>query len=338
MNVSTDAGARQARATPASTSTSSTDSTPKAQIGANSANPNVGSASARNLDTFQAASPKNTLVALNAFAPAPAPAPATPGANPPINVDAQKDAKYGKVDGTPFVQGSGDSNAVQYNDIQQGQLGDCYLMSAMGEVAKQNPQAIQDAIKDNGDGSYTVRFYEKKGDGLFGWFGHHYEPKEIRVTPDLPVDANGNPVFAQTGDANGSNKELWPALIEKAYAQWKGSYDGIGHGGNPGDAMSALTGKDAEEKGASGVTIDQLNDALNSGKGVVANTIDNGKGKAPYDNGQLVADHAYMVTGVDKQAGTVTIHNPWNKDDSGVTLSIADFNKYLGSVDFCATR
>src|SRR5262245_19847340 len=102
--------------------------------------------------------------------------------------------------------------------------------------------------------------------------------------------------------------------------------------------MTALTGKDADEKGASGVSIDQLNDALNSGKGVVANTVDNGKGKAPYDNNTLVADHAYMVTGVDKQAGTVTLHNPWNADDSGVTLSIADFNKYLGSVDFCPTR
>jgi hypothetical protein len=45
-----------------------------------------------------------------------------------------------------------------------------------------------------------------------------------------------------------------------------------------------------------------------------------------------------MVTGVDKQAGTVTLHNPWNKDDSGVTMSIADFNKYLSSVDFCPTR
>ena len=79
-------------------------------------------------------------------------------------------------------------------------------------------------------------------------------------------------------------------------------------------------------------------DALNSGKGVVANTVDKGQGKVPYDNGTLVADHAYMVTGVDKQGGTVTLHNPWNKDDSGVTLSIADFNKYLSSVDFDPTR
>ncbi|HEU4760294.1 MAG TPA: C2 family cysteine protease, partial [Dehalococcoidia bacterium] len=264
MNVSTDAGAVRSKpvSTASTTSTSSASSTaPKAQIGKNSANPNVGAAS-RSQDTFQAAGLKAAPVALNA--------PANVGGNPPINAPGGKDAKYGNVSGgTPFVQGGGDSNAVQSNDIQQGQLGDCYLMSAMGEVAKQNPDTIKNAIKDNGDGSYTVRLYEKKD----GWFGHSWEAKDIKVTPDLPLDANGHPVFAQTGDSNGSQQELWPALIEKAYAQMKGSYDSMGHGGNPGDAMSALTGKDAEEKSASGVTIDQLNDALNSGKGVVANTL-----------------------------------------------------------------
>src|SRR5262245_59518550 len=146
--------------------------------------------------------------------------------NPDINVDRVKGATYGKVEGKPFIEGAGDGNSVHWNDIDQNSLGDCYLMAAMGEVAKANPDAIKNAIKDNGDGSYTVTFQEKKGDGPFGLFGHHYEPKEIRVTPDFPMQ-DGSPVFAGVGDRDGAQAELWPALIEKAYAQWQGSYHDI---------------------------------------------------------------------------------------------------------------
>ena len=38
-------------------------------------------------------------------------------------------------------------------------LGDCYLISALGTLADSNPAAIQNMIINNGDGTYTVRFY-----------------------------------------------------------------------------------------------------------------------------------------------------------------------------------
>jgi len=258
--------------------------------------------------------------------------------NPKIDVSSEKDAKYQHMDGVPFIKGNGDSNVVEWNDIHQQDLGDCYFMSSLGEIAKQNPQLIQNAIKDNGDGSYNVRLYEKQGDGPFGWFGHHYEPKDIRVTPDFPM-VNGNPVFAgTTGDTDGTKQELWPLLMEKAFAQYKGSYNAIGNGGNPGDAMAMLTGKDSSEKSAKDVTLDQLDQALAGGNAVTATSLQNGKGKQPYDNGKLDSWHVYMVTGVDKQAQTVTLRNPWGTWTPDVVLPIADFNKYMSAVDFNATK
>ena len=332
MNVNANAGAVQSRPSNPTTASAApaADTTPKAQTGKTSFN-----------DVFQPAVQRLAPVALHALnftGPlGQAPSPQTRGGNPDIGVDRVKDAKYGHVDGTPFIQGSGDANAADWNDVQQGNLGDCYFMASAGEVAKQNPQLIQNAIKDNGDGSYTVRLYEKKGDGLFGWFGHHYEPKDIRVTPDFPVDANGNQVFAGPGDANGAQKELWPSLMEKAYAQWKGSYHGI-EGGNPGDAMSMLTGKDSEEKAGKDFSIDHLDQALASGKAVVASTPGGEGEKVVRPGTSLYLDHSYMVTGVDKNAGTVTLRNPWGTWTPDVVLSIADFNKYIDHVDTNPTR
>jgi calpain family cysteine protease len=258
--------------------------------------------------------------------------------NPNIGVDREKAATYQHMDGVPFIKGNGDANSVDWNDIHQQDLADCFFMSSIGEVAKANPQLIQNAIKDNGDGSYTVRFYEKQGDGPFGWFGHHYEPKDIKVTPDFPM-VNGGPVFAgTTGDTQGSKQELWPLLMEKAYAQYKGGYSELDKGGNSGDALAAITGKDSSEKSAGDVTLDDLSKALDGGNAVTATSLQNGKGKQPYDNGKLDSWHVYMVTGVDKNAGTVTLRNPWGSWTPDVVLPIADFNKYMSSVDFNATR
>ena len=41
----------------------------------------------------------------------------------------------------------------------QGELGDCYFISSLGTIADQDPAAIQNMFINNGDGTYTVRFY-----------------------------------------------------------------------------------------------------------------------------------------------------------------------------------
>ncbi|MEJ7735676.1 MAG: C2 family cysteine protease, partial [Polyangiaceae bacterium] len=162
------------------------------------------------------------------------------------NIPGGRNATYQTIPGVPTVQGAGDATAVHPNDVGQGQIGDCYLISAMAAVANRNPQLIQDAVVANSDGSYTVTFYERAA--WYNPFDSGYHPVQIRVTGDFPA-VNGNPVFAQPGDGTGAGRELWPMIVEKAYAQWQGGYDRIGTGGTAGGPMSALTGRDSVQYG-----------------------------------------------------------------------------------------
>ena len=73
---------------------------------------------------------------------------------------------------------------IHPNDIDQDGLGDCYLLASMATIADQNPELIRNAIKDNGDGTYTVTLYKKQG-GFLG-IGGEYKPVEITVTPEFP--------------------------------------------------------------------------------------------------------------------------------------------------------
>lgn len=113
-----------------------------------------------------------------------------------------------------LFEGSISPDGISPGDVQQRALGDCYFLAALASVAQQHPEVIWDAIKDNGDGTYTVTFYQ---DG---------KPVQITVDNEFPVreDSNGNPtaqpVYANTGS---SPQELWPMIMEKAYAQLDGN-------------------------------------------------------------------------------------------------------------------
>lgn len=89
-------------------------------------------------------------------------------------VEAAKNIHY-EVDGTGDhapMMALGDENLEYSNvikmpvftqepslsDIQQGGLGDCYLLSGLSSEALKHPDRIKEAIQDNGD-TVTVRFY-----------------------------------------------------------------------------------------------------------------------------------------------------------------------------------
>jgi hypothetical protein len=50
-------------------------------------------------------------------------------------------------------------------------------------------------------------------------------------------DSRNDPSYA--GDPGG---KMWPAIVEKAYAKWKGGYHVLGEGGTGEEAMTAITG------------------------------------------------------------------------------------------------
>jgi hypothetical protein len=205
-------------------------------------------------------------------------------------------------------------NGVQASDVRQGAIGDCYLVAALAAVANSNPKAIQDAIKDNRDGTYTVRFYE------VGWGGSKSETK-VTVDADLPANY-GSPAYAKsTEKVDGKpNMELWPSLLEKAYAQWKGSYNAIGHGGVSGDVMEALTGNRSQYSRTSGggdALWDKVKKAAEAKKPMTAGSGDKDDPKYKDPKAGVYGWHAYTVLNAyekkegDKTVKYVTLRNPW---------------------------
>ncbi|MGH2698473.1 MAG: C2 family cysteine protease [Actinomycetota bacterium] len=60
----------------------------------------------------------------------------------------------------------------------------------------------------------------------------------------MPLNEDGEPIFAEFPyagiDKDGGNYELWPAIVEKAYARYSGDYREI-EGGRAEDALEAMT-------------------------------------------------------------------------------------------------
>ena len=63
-------------------------------------------------------------------------------------------SKY-KIDSDPLF---GSKGVPLYTDANQGELGDCYLIASLGEIALQDPASIDSMITSEGNGIYSVRF------------------------------------------------------------------------------------------------------------------------------------------------------------------------------------
>ena len=213
-------------------------------------------------------------------------------------------------------------NGPSVNDINQGSLGDCYLLSSLAEVASQNSSIIKNMITDNGNGTYSVNFHVNG------------QNEYVTVNNSLPDDCN-----------TGAN--MWGSLIEKAYTElqtinldtgafynYGNSYTTIGNGGWPIFAMEAITGaSQITNFGANGASWNSsvYNSSLvatsqTSGKSTTSLLstlkLDISKGDDlvltsytwSYDstgNVELVADHAMSVYGIDSSNGNLEIRNPW---------------------------
>jgi Calpain family cysteine protease len=155
----------------------------------------------------------------------------------PIPQDDRSAAIYKEFRGEAFVQGGNrskdvdkfllDSEDVDINDVRQGHLGDCYLFAAMAAIAQANPQAIRDLIHKNDDGTYDVKLYIYNSK----WQPHRRTPVIMKkIQPLFPSwkksgkSAYGHP---SEGEDVGDPIELWPMLIEKAYAYYRSGYDMI---------------------------------------------------------------------------------------------------------------
>ncbi|HET7536776.1 MAG TPA: C2 family cysteine protease [Candidatus Didemnitutus sp.] len=227
-----------------------------------------------------------------------------------------------------FVKGAGDVDAVSFNDIDQQQVGDCFLLGSLAAVARQDPQRIRDMVVDNGNGTYTVTFKEQRSVGV--GLGTHLEwfDVPITVTADFPGGPAGDK-HAAPGDTGWGTVEIWPLVIEKAYGQYLtcvDPYGAITKGGSPRTALEMLTGRPVTSDGSLSVglggpeSFDTLLADFQAGKAITVGT--------DAKEETLVKDHCYAVSNVYRDANGkqwVELYNPWGHDHA--TLSFDEVRK-----------
>ena len=214
----------------------------------------------------------------------------------------------------------GNNTSARIGDIDQRSFGNCVLLAALGATfAPQSSDAgnsisktISDMLLDNGDNTYTVRFFTQ-------------DLKAEWVTVDNRLaTADGKNLFG-TSNRDG----LWAPIIEKACAQWRefnegatfyGSkpatgWDIIGNGDYLAPGLQRVTGRAASyysKNWSNGdYNFNLIKDSLSTGKAILAAGVPSGNGL------NLISGHAYSVTNAYISATgeqRIVVRNPWGID------------------------
>lgn len=100
----------------------------------------------------------------------------------------------------------------------QGEIGDCYFLSALavlgGDRVKKLIITIDNPSEWKQCGAFCVRFFDGGQDDI------------VIIDDHFPVFGGTDLCFTHSPDG----KELWPAILEKAYAKKYGSYTAIWKG------------------------------------------------------------------------------------------------------------
>ncbi|MEC9073339.1 MAG: C2 family cysteine protease, partial [Myxococcota bacterium] len=192
------------------------------------------------------------------------------------------------------------------------------LIAGMGALAKQRPELVQRMITDHGDGTVTVELHTNKN-GYFAWPDTDgASVHRIRITKELPTINGKTPTYAK-----GADGQLWPGLVEKAYAihMAESNYQGLNTGGSVGRAMEVLAGGRskaiATQYEDSDVLLSRLDASLQEKKPLAAGSMDkdalktDAELKALADEKTVYPWHAYVITDVDVKNNEVRLYNPW---------------------------
>jgi hypothetical protein len=249
---------------------------------------------------------------------------AEPGDPEPCTSDRLRDGPVPPA--VLFGKEGNDPDEVDMADVQQGKLGDCYLMASLAGLARtpEGRAVIRNAIVENTNDagqvvSYTVTLHKPQTTWISTTF------TSVRVTVDGTSFGGHHACPREAADH--TYRETWPLVIEEAFAQTFGGYEAIGRGGFAAPAMEVLTGNPAiHHTWVSHYSVNALASDVASGKIVVFGTV---CGKV-MDG--MKPGHAYVVTAAAYQNGTfmVTLHNPWGDERD----LVAPYHNVRGSVSF----
>jgi Ca2+-binding RTX toxin-like protein len=227
-----------------------------------------------------------------------------------------------------YLQEAGDTSVISVRDIHQGQMGDCFLLSAIGELALFHPEAIMNMITVNANGTETVTLYLDAWGRLPTFGTTSFKPVSITVSNDFPSYAVNN---GATQDVFNGQKEIWVQVLEKAVATLNGGYGAITYGGNPMIAMEQLTGQPATWISPSSLTLQALQGYIAAGDLIVMDT--GSSNSLPYG---LVANHAYMFQSLTLVGGTpmVQLGNPWGFNQPSL-IPLSQLSCGIAEIDIC---
>ena len=211
---------------------------------------------------------------------------------------------YNDVSGSLFG-----ANGPKYTDVHQGQVGDCWLLASLAEVAVRDPQDIRNMFTYEGvayTGNtavnlYSVRFFNTAGVAEY-------------VTMDQSLPQGGSYY------ASATNGVLWVGLAEKAYAEANSlgyvktyagpsSYYSALDKGQPSWALQAITGKPA-----SSFSINPTNVAADWNKGDLIVLSSSANAGDSLIVGDSQGTHAYaLVTYTASSSYPFELYNPWGK-------------------------
>jgi hypothetical protein len=211
------------------------------------------------------------------------------------------------------------SGKPDMKSVQQGGIGDCWLMSTMTAL---KPEQVQNMIKPRDDGSYDVTFPGRK--------------PEVVSPPsdgDQYLGASSNGTWAnvlERGSEQALKKDGIPlesGVSTNAMKLFTGTAGVNVKMGNEPAGKDAIDGRDPARVGSI------LTRAFAENRPVTAASPSEG-GFDMRDNPLSSGSHAYAVLGYDSDKKMVTVRNPWGKDETaegpqandGVfTMSLAEF-------------
>lgn len=228
-------------------------------------------------------------------------------------------------------------------DVQQNNIGDCYLDADMMALASQDPGKAKKILAgfDPETGDFLVNLY-KDGKPVQIRVGQQDIDKDMHIGSDFNGASRRDDQIAAglTPDA-----PIWPAVVEAAYAQLhkndpmqtgdshavstiEHGFEAIGHGGWPEQAHATLTNQSSSQMEHGNWVQTHLmpdrystDDIYNRTQAALANhqpvTLSTLPHEHTRDDG-LQNGHAYEVKQVFEDRGVkyVTLRNPWHTNEN----------------------